>query len=277
MDSDTSNELSKEQSTQLKEGAKAMRLDVLRLAHGTGKRGAHIAPSLSSIEILVVLHNAVMKLREDIFILSKGHGGLAYYTALHQAGLISKEQLDTFDEPGGDFPGQPSKKESLGIDYSSGSLGMGLSYGAGRAKALKSKGSSASVFVLLGDGELNEGSVWEAAMFASHAKLDNLIAIVDVNGMQSDGFSKDILNMDVKRIWDAFGWNVIDCNGHDVDDLYKAFARAKLHEGCPHVLLASTVKGEGVSFMRNVAKWHHSPLSDSEYEQARNEVNSCGV
>ncbi|MDR0747536.1 MAG: transketolase [Helicobacteraceae bacterium] len=264
--------------------AREIRLDILRLAFGAGRRGAHIAPSLSIADILAALFLQVMKYPPayggetassrgdmgDRFVLSKGHGGLAYYAAMFQAGLIDKDQLDSFDKNGGDFPGQPSKSAQNGIVYSSGTLGLGLSYGAGLALGAKLRGLSGRVFVLLGDGECNEGAVWEAAMFAAHHRL-NLIAIVDQNGMQSDGTSRDILDVDLKKAWSAFNWETIVCDGHNIDALTEALNRG----GSPTVVLAQTVKGKGVCFMENSRKWHHSSLTKEEYESAVREVKEA--
>jgi transketolase len=186
---------------------------------------------------------------------------------MFQAGLMSKEQLDSFDKNGGDFPGQPSKSLENAIAYSSGSLGLGLSYGAGLALGAKLRGANERVFVLLGDGECNEGAVWEAAMFAAHQRL-NLIAIVDQNGMQSDGFSRDILDVDLEKVWRAFGWETVVCDGHNIDALTDALNR----DGTPRIILAKTIKGKGVSFMENNRKWHHYFLTPEEYEKAKNEV-----
>lgn len=247
-----------------------MRLNMLRLTHGLGRKGAHIAPSLSMTEILAVLFLDVMKMPGDIFVLSKGHGGLAYYTALAETGVITREQLDTFDTDGGDFPGQPSRNTDYGIVFSSGSLGMGLSYAVGRALGFKQKKEDSKVYCVIGDGESNEGSIWESAMFASQMNLDNLVTIVDWNRMQSDGPTEGILNMDIEAMWKALGWAVCTVDGHDVAALEQALT-AK-HKGQPLAVLARTVKGKGVSFMENQRSWHHGSLRESEYEQAVTEV-----
>lgn len=255
---------------QIKSASKRMRLDILRLAYKAGKKGAHIAPSLSMVEILSALFLGVLRRDKDEFVLSKGHGGLCYYTALYQEGRITGEQLDTFEENGGDFPGQPSKSEENGIIYSSGSLGLGLSYACGIAWDAKRNGLDKKVYVLLGDGELNEGSVWESAMFASHQGLSNLIAVIDWNGMQSDGFSRDILSLDLETVWSSYGWNVIICDGHKEEELLDAFKCANSLR--PTVILAKTVKGKGVSFMENDRSWHHNHLNEEQYRRAMGEV-----
>ncbi|MCL1955040.1 MAG: thiamine pyrophosphate-dependent enzyme [Spirochaetes bacterium] len=260
----------------LNAAAKSMRLNILRLVARAGAegKGAHIAPSLSMVEILAVLFIKVIRL-QDVFVLSKGHGGLAYYTALREAGIITGEQLDSFEIDGSDFPGQPSKRIENGIVFSSGSLGLGLSYACGLALAAKKQCNSKKIYVLLGDGELNEGSNWEAVMLAKQQKLGNIVAIVDYNGMQSDGASKEILDLDLESIFKAFGWQTRICDGHSIDELTAAF---ELSEGeVPNVILAKTIKGKGVSFMEKNNIWHHNRLNDEQYQNALREVDCVGI
>ncbi len=243
------------------------RIDILNAAHAAGKSGAHIAPSLSLVEILLAVLSSTDKSKDSI-ILSKGHGALGYYAAMHQCGQISTEQFETFEQNGGEFPGQPSRSTDNGIEFSSGTLGMGLSYGLGSALAKQKSGGR--VFVVLGDGELNEGSVWEAAALASRYRLDNLIAIVDNNGLQSDGKCEDITGQVLFEIWKAYGWQVAICDGHSVNDMLEAISQQ--HSEKPLAVLAKTIKGKGVSFMENNNAWHHSVLKDKEYQQAVEEV-----
>lgn len=243
------------------------RKDILQAALSAGKTGAHIAPSLSLVEIvLAVLKN--FNLANDTFVLSKGHGALGYYAAMHQLGLITDNQFDSFEVNGGEFPGQPSRSAYNHIDYSGGSLGMGLCYGLGTAIACPTSKS----FVIMGDGEVNEGSVWEAAMLASKQKVANLIAIVDQNGLQSDGKCGEILDMNLTEIWKAHGWNIINCDGHSIEDLESAINNRSLEK--PTVILAQTVKGKGVSFMENDNTWHHHELKQNEYNQAMEEIGA---
>lgn len=249
---------------------KNARRDIIRLAYGAGKKGAHLGPSLSMVEILSVLFVDNFDFVNDKFILSKGHGGLGYYSAMHAVGRISKEQLDTFEKDGGDFPGQPSRQPGNQVLYSGGSLGLGLSYGVGHAWSMKFHGQKGKVVVVMGDGELNEGSVWEAAMLAKQQELSNLLAIVDWNGMQSDGYSKDILYMDLEKIWESFGWNVVICDGHNVEELRRAYQEER--GTAPKVILAKTVKGKGISFMEGNKKWHHGHLEQGQYEIAMKEL-----
>lgn len=249
---------------------KNVRKDIIRLAYGVGKKGAHLGSSLSMVEILSVLFAENFDFEKDRFILSKGHGGLGYYSVMYAVGQINKEQLDTFEEDGGDFPGQPSRQPGNQILYSGGSLGLGLSYGAGHAWSMKYHGQKGRVIVAMGDGELNEGSVWEAAMLAKQKGLSNLLAVVDWNGMQSDGCSKDILYMDLEKIWASFGWDVTVCDGHNVGELQRAYK-----EECgtvPRVILAKTIKGKGISFMEGNRKWHHQHLEKEQYEIAMEEL-----
>jgi transketolase len=247
-----------------------MRLNLLELAHRAGNQGAHIASSLSEIEILAALFLKVMNKENDYFILSKGHGGLGYYTALFQAGLISKEKLFSFENNGGDLPGQPSKNEKLGIIYSGGTLGVGISYAAGLAMAKKMKNEAGCIYVLLGDGECDEGSVWESAMFASAHHLNNLVVVIDNNKMQSDGTAESVLPINLLKMWMAQGWKTVETDGHDVSKLISSFETS--HNSNPLVIIANTIKGKGVSFMENNNVWHHSRLSDSDYKAAADEV-----
>lgn len=264
---------------ELNQMAERMRETALELAHNAGKNGAHLGGGLSAIEIMAVLYGYVMNipqdqsdLNRDRFILSKGHGTLAYYTALYEAGLITKEKLYTFETDGGELPGQPCRNLSLGIETSSGSLGMGLSIGVGLALAAKRQGRDNRVYVLLGDGECNEGSVWEAAMSAIHFGLSNLTAIVDQNRLQSDGACSEVFRTaPLEQMWAGFGWKPLCVDGHNAAALMKAFDQCA-EESAPCVILAQTVKGKGVSFMENDRAWHHGVLSDALYERALEEV-----
>ena len=260
----------------LKEVSNKMRTDLIELANSVGNNGAHIGPGLSIIETMAVLYTCVMRIDptnplwedRDRFLLSKGHGSLGYYTALEQAGLISRDDLLTFEVNGGDFPGQPSMNLEKGIEISSGSLGHGLAIGIGIALAAKKKSKTFQTYVLMGDGECNEGSIWESAMSASSYKLDNLTAIVDRNDMQSDGRSVDILDMeDFAAKWHAFGFEVKTVDGHDLTELLTTFTAPRL-PGKPRVVIAKTVKGKGISFAENNHEWHHNHFTKDQYDQA---------
>ena len=264
----------------LEKMAHRMRETALRLAYGAGKKGAHLGGGLSCIEILAALYGHAMNispenkndLHRDRFLLSKGHGTLAYYPALMEAGLMTEEELNRFEENGGPLPGQPVRNLSLGIECSSGSLGMGLSIGVGLALAAKLQKRENYVFVLLGDGECNEGSVWEAAMSAIHFKTSHLIAIVDCNHLQSDGRCEDVFRTaPLQNMWAGFGWDVHTVDGHDVGALCDVLDQCKTTE-LPSVILAETVKGKGVSFAENARGWHHGIVTQELYEQALKEV-----
>lgn len=258
--------------------ASQMRIDALYMTKNTGNTGAHIGGALSMIEIMAVLYNAVMKYDisnpywegRDRFILSKGHGVMAQYVAMKSVGIISDEELKTFKHNDTRLYAHPSMNMDIGIEFSSGSLGQGLSLGVGTALALKKKGNRDSkVFVLIGDGECNEGQIWEAAMTASHFKLDNLVAIVDKNNLQYDGNTKIILDMDdLADKWRAFGFETVTVNGHSVEELIAAFSK---RPDKPYAIIAETVKGKGVSFMENDPSWHNNRLTDEQFIQALKE------
>lgn len=263
----------------LKEMAKRMRLNALNMAWKSGKKGAHLGPAFSCMEIMAVLYGNVMKLdaehpydeNRDRFISSKAHSVLAQYNALHEIGYITEEELNTFQENDTLFGGHPTLNLEHGMEYTGGSLGMALSVGVGMALDAKRKGRKNKVFILLGDGELNEGSNWEAVMSAAHFKLDNLVIIVDKNGLQYDGPTSKIMDIDsLQKKFEAFNCETDVVKGHDVQELLNAFN--KTVSDCPHVVIAETVKGKGVSFMENVREWHHASLSQKQYEQALEEI-----
>ncbi len=243
------------------------RLDILRAALNAGKKGAHIAPSLSDVDICIAILQ-IFDDKNDSYILSKGHGALGYYAAMHQMGIMSDEQFASFEANGGKYPGQPSRNADNHIEYSSGSLGMGLPYGVGIALAKKE--SKGKVYIIVGDGELNEGSNWEAAALAGRYELDNLVVIVDSNGLQSDGNCCDIMGQDLTAMWKASGWHVEKCDGHIVSSIQGAISRC--HSGRPLAIIAETVKGKGISFMENNNAWHHSVLKEEDYNNAVQEI-----
>ena len=263
------------------DAASRMRMNALKMAVLSGSNGAHLGGGLSIIEIMSVLYCGIMNIKpenptwkgRDRFILSKGHGTLGYYTALEAAKIISEEQLFDFEKNGGLLPGQPSFNPDMGIEYSSGTLGMGLSYSVGLSLASRKSNIPFNVFVLLGDGECNEGSVWESAMSAAHFKLSNLTAIVDFNCMQSDGMTCEVLNIQLENMWKGFGWEVIKVNeGHNVSQLYDAFTIPRI-EDKPRVIIARTTKGKGVSFMENNNEWHHNRLTKEQFDIAIKEIS----
>jgi transketolase len=246
---------------------------------------SHLGGGLSMIEIFTVLYGSVLIYdsqnpeweNRDRFILSKGHGVLPYFVALHNAGFISQEVLYTYKKNESDLISHPVMNLPLGMESSNGSLGHGLSMAVGISLALKKKNNFTSrVFVVLGDGECNEGSVWEASMSAAHFKLDNLVAIVDYNKLQSDGDSNTVMDIGVMETkWESFGWEVIPVDGHDINALKDALSNKESSSSYkPRVVIAHTVKGKGVSFMENNNAWHHNRLTQSTFEQAIAELEN---
>lgn len=239
----------------------------------------HIGSALSIVDILVALYSDVIKLDEpssvdrDRFILSNGHTALALYVVLNLMGIISKEQLNSFCS-NGSYLGVHPDAAIDGIDFSSGSLGQGLSYGVGAAVAARLQKSSRRVFVLLSDAECNEGAVWEAVMFAAHHHLANLVAIIDLNGQQAMGYTRNVLDLSpMAEKWEAFGWDVHSVDGNNVEQLSQVLNSLDTNNAQPHVLIADTTFGKGVSFMENEIKWHYLPLSPEEYHQSLTELD----
>jgi len=237
----------------------------------------HVGSALSVADIIASLYGRVLRIDtpddadRDRFVLSKGHAALALYAALALRGFIPSEQLDTFCADGS-LLGVHPEHALPGVDFCSGSLGQGLSYGAGAALAARLQRSSRRVFVLLSDAECNEGSVWEAALFAAHHRLGNLTAIIDLNGQQALGYTKDVCDMrDMAGRWGAFGWDAEEIDGHDGEALTKKLA--DLGGERPRMLVARTIFGKGVSFMQSQIKWHYLPMTDEEYQRARAEVD----
>jgi len=260
--------------------SKIMRRRILDISYRCNV-SAHLGGGLSIVDILAILYGEVLKFNSedpfwddrDRFILSKGHGVLGFFSALRTVGIISEEKFNTFQTNESDLIAHPVMNLSLGIESSNGSLGHGLSMGVGLAIAAKKKNRDNKVYVLLGDGECNEGSVWEAVMSASHFMLDNLVAIVDYNRYQSDGESNTILNSgEFSERWKSFGWDTYSVDGHNIEDLYNAFI-AKNSNSKPKVIIAHTIKGKGITFMENNNAWHHNRLTKSLYEKALQELN----
>ena len=253
-----------------------MRCRALKMALDAGANGAHLGPGLSMMEIVVVLFKNIISMSpamlndpdRDRFILSKAHAVLAYYTGLAECGVISDADLDTFEKNGTFLTGHPIASDITGVEVPGGSLGMGLPFGTGCAIAGKLRGKSFRTFVILGDGECDEGSVWEAAMAAANYKLNNLCVIVDRNHLQYDGDTEEVMSLAcLADKWKAFGWETTTVNGHDVEALQAALA-SPLSLEKPTAVIADTVKGKGVSFMENNREWHHSRLTQEQYDQA---------
>lgn len=238
--------------------------NLLMLAIEGTKKG-HVGGALSIIEILRVLYDDVMNYRvndpqwqdRDRFILSKGHGCLALYAMLADKGFISTDELKTYALQGSRLGGHPERSKVPGIEASTGALGHGLSFGVGMALGLRIKRKNCKVFVLLGDGELNEGSVWEAVLSASHHKLSNLTALVDRNGLQLCGPTCDIANLDpLREKFESFGFAVKEVDGHDVNEMKKLLKKVPFNKDKPSIIICDTVKGKGISFMENDFQWH---------------------
>ena len=238
----------------------------------------HIGSALCVVEILEALYSKILQISSpkdpdrDRFILSKGHAALALYICLYFRGWITAEQLSTFCGNGTMFGVHP-EPGAPGIDFGTGSLGQGLAYAVGAALAGRWQKSNRRVFVLVSDAECNEGSTWEAVMFAAHHKLSHLCVIVDLNEQQAFGYTKNIINIPhMKEVWQSFNWDVYEVDGHNLPQLIDTMSNLAYENGAPHVILAKTVFGKGVSFMEKQIKWHYNPLSEAELQQAVSEI-----
>ena len=248
-----------------------------------GAASGHLGGSFSAMDLLTVLYQNVMQVDpadpsdpdRDRFVLSKGHCTPALYPTLALRGYFPTEELKLFRSVNGHMSGHAEMHHVKGVDMSTGSLGQGISAAVGMALAGKLDRKNYRVYTLLGDGEIEEGQVWEAAMSAAKFHLDNLCAIVDVNGLQIDGATADVMPSEpLDKKWEAFGWHVISCDGHDYQAIEAAFEQARAVKGQPTVLLARTVKGRGVSFMENNAGWHGKAPNAEQYEQAKAELSA---
>lgn len=260
-------------------GRMATEIRVAILQQAKRANVGHIGSCLSIADIMAALYGRVLDgapddIERDRFILSKGHAALALYGTLNVAGLLADEVLGTYCEDGTVLGGHP-EHALPGVELSTGSLGLGLSWGAGLALGARLRASRSRVFVLVSDAELNEGSLWEAVMFAAHHRLANLVAIVDANGQQAFGYTRDVLAMTpLRQRWEAFGWHAEDVDGHDGEQFAKVVGALDTCAGPPHVLIADTTFGKGVSFMESQIEWHYWPMSDEEFAQAVAEVTS---
>ena len=264
--------------------ANELRRTIVEMVYRAGS--GHIGGSLSAAEILTVLYFHEMRLDpenpswegRDRFVLSKGHATPVYYGTLAARGFFPAETLDTFRKLGSILQGHPDRKHIPGVDMSSGSLGQGISAAVGMALAAKLKGQDHRVYALLGDGEIQEGQVWEACMLAAHRKLDNLCVIIDNNDVQSDGPVGEVNSpYPIDRKLEAFNFNVITVDGHDVQALAEALVEAKRAKGKPTAVIAKTVKGKGVSFMEGQPGWHGKAPNRQEYELAVEELGRAGA
>ncbi len=264
---------------ELKAAATEIRCGIIESLHAAGS--GHPGGSLSVADIIAVLYFEEMNINpedpkmkgRDKLILSKGHAAPAQYAALAAAGYFPKEELLSLRKIGSRFQGHPNMSYVPGIEMSTGSLGQGFSAACGMAQANRLDGDPGRVYVILGDGELQEGIVWEAAMSASHYRLDNLVAIVDHNGLQIDGRNEDVMTVTpIAEKFAAFGWNTVSVDGHDFDQIRGAFAQARACGGRPTVIVAETIKGKGVSFMEDQAGWHGKAPDDEQTKQALQEL-----
>jgi transketolase len=264
---------------ELEEKARSIRAHVIRMVYAA--QSGHIGPSLSIADFLAALYFHVMRVRpehpgwpdRDRFVLSKGHACSAWYAALAERGYFPKEELLTFRRLHSRLQGHPDMAKTPGVDMTSGSLGHGLSAGIGMALAARIDGLAYRTYVILGDGEIQEGLIWEAAMAAPRLGLDNLVAIVDYNRWQSGGSVGEIMPLEpLSMKWQAFGWATQEIDGHDMGAIIEAFARAQGARGGPSAIIAHTVKGKGVSFMENENKWHMTAPTREEAETALREL-----
>lgn len=270
------------QAEACREFAKRLRLKAVRMVNKA--KSAHVGGSLSMIDLLAALYGGVLRVDpkrpdwpdRDRFVLSKGHACASYYAALAYRGFFPEEWLESFYQDGGRLAGHASHSGVPGVEVSTGSLGHGLSIAAGMAYAAKIDGKAHRVFAMLSDGECDEGSTWEAVLFAPHHKLDNLVVIVDYNKIQSLGHTKEVLDLDpFGEKWKSFGWAVREIDGHDMNQILDALGSVPLNPGKPSCILAHTVKGKGVSFMEDKLLWHYRNPSAEELERAIGEIEAA--
>lgn len=259
------------------EDSKWVRNRLLDLGLKAGSNGSHLGGALSLVEILTVLYSRIdLNLKDesrDRVILSKGHGAMALYCILERYGILSPEDLDTFETNGTKYFAHVSRDIDKLIEFSGGSLGLGVPYGVGVAMANKIKGLNNHIYIIIGDGECNEGIVWEALMTAKNQHLNNITFIVDCNGLQADGRTEEVLDMSpMIEKFVAFGMNATSIDGHSPKEIVAALDD-KPSDKCK-VIVAKTIKGKGVSFMENVASWHHGVLNQKKYDSAKEEINS---
>ncbi len=272
-----------EKILKLKKIANDIRIGIVEAVHSA--KSGHPGGALSSADILTCLYFSELRIdpkspkmpERDRFVLSKGHSCPGLYSALAHRGFFSTDELVGFRHLGSFLQGHPDMKNIDGVDMSAGSLGQGFSSACGMALAGKMDNKDYRVYTLIGDGESQEGQVWEAVMFASHYKLDNLCLIIDNNGLQIDGKVEEVMNnMPYEPKLEAFGWNVISIDGHDIEQILSAFEQAKSVKGKPTAIVAKTIKGKGVSFMENNVGWHGKAPNDDEYAQAIQNLEKIG-
>jgi transketolase len=273
--------INKQELSELESRANAIRKDIVRMIANAG--AGHPGGSLSIVEVIVCLYYKLMRIdptnprwpERDRFVLSKGHSSPTLYVALAELGFFSKDHLMTFDHVNSILQGHPDMKCTPGIDMSTGSLGQGLSAGVGMALAGRLKKQDFHVYVLLGDGELQEGQIWEAIMLADKYRVDNLTVIVDENMLQLMGPIEQLMpaSRPMQEKWRTFGWNVLEMDGHNIPEILETLTLAKTMRGAPCVVFSHTIKGKGVSFMENQAGWHSRGLTADELSKALSELN----
>lgn len=263
----------------LSERAKRIRRNIVKMIYKA--QSGHLGGSLSCVDILTALYFGRMnvdpedpkKYDRDRFVMCKGHSSPAIYATLADRGYLLEEELYGFRQINEDLQGSPDMLRVNGIDMSTGSLGQGLSAACGMALASKLDDIDYNVYALLGDGELQEGMVWEAAMFANQYKLDNLLAIVDMNGLQIDGTTDEVMSLgSIAKKFTSFGWYVLEIDGHDFDQIFGAFNTFEKISSKPILVIANTIKGKGVSFMENACEWHSNVPNEAEYKLAMEEL-----
>ena len=273
--------MTNQEKHQLAVAACRIRMGVIEATHSA--KCGHPGGSLSAADMFTYLYFKEMRIDpanpkkddRDRFVLSKGHTAPGLYSTLANRGFFPVEDLKTLRQIGSYLQGHPNMNTVPGVDMSTGSLGQGVSVAAGMAKAAKYMGRDVNVYTVLGDGEIAEGEVWEAFLFAAHYKLDNFCAIIDLNGLQIDGRTKDVMNTaPVSDKMAAFGFNVIEIDGHSFEEMEAAFANFHLCEGMPTCILMKTTKGKGVSYMTDSAEWHGKAPNDAEYEVAMSELRA---
>ena len=265
--------------TALAQKAQGIRRDIIEMVHRANS--GHVGGSLSATEIMVALYYELMRhdpqgpqwSDRDRFVLSKGHCTPVLYAVLADCGYFPKADLAAFRQVGSHLQGHPYQPKTPGVDASTGTLGLGLSTACGLALAAKLRGQAHQIFVLCGDGEQQEGQIWEAALFAHKYRLGQLIAFTDRNRLQTDGDTEDVMPLDpLPDKWRAFGWDAWEIDGHDFNQIADAVARAKSSADRPTMIIANTIKGRGVSFMENVASWHGTPPSADDLKRAWQEL-----
>lgn len=269
---------------EIKNFSKSLKKKILEMAFSAGSSSSHLGGALSIVDAVSVLFKDRIKYdkknlswsERDRFILSKGHACLVYYGALNLIGILSDDQLKTFEKDDTNLPGHPVKNKDLGIDFSNGSLGMGLSIGVGVALSAKKQKKNFSVYVVLGDGECNEGSIWEAAMLAPNLNLDNLFVLIDKNKFQQTGSTDQILNNpNLGLKWSNFGWHVSEIDGHNFNEILETFDKIDKQKK-PKVIILNTIKGKGFSFSENNNEWHHNVMTKKTFDMAIEELEKNG-